>query len=123
MKKSDKELEEKIAKEFQQAFEDVDVPELPQEKLNELRKAVEKNKPVRKRIVMWRSITAIASAMCMIALIIIPTVIMLNKNDNPPAPPVYYGKDEATKVIHTIEETENIITANFPKYNFIYPLS
>lgn len=121
MKKSDKELEEKIAKEFQQAFEDVDVPELPQEKLNELRKAVEKNKPVRKRIVMWRSITAIASAMCLIALIIIPTVLMLNKNDNPPTqPPIYYGRDEATKVVHTLEETENIIATNFPKYNFIF---
>ena len=121
MKKSDKELEEKIAKEFQQAFEDVDVPELPQEKLNELRKAVEKNKPVRKRIVMWRSITAIASAMCLIALIIRPTVLMLNKNDNPPTqPPIYYGRDEATKIVHTLEETENIIATNFPKYNFIF---
>ena len=119
-KKNYKHIEEQIAKEFQQSFEDVDIPELSQESFNELRNAVEKNKPKRKKIVIWRSITAIASAMCMIALITIPTVIMLNKNDNPPAPPVYYGKAEATKIIHTLEETQQIINTNFPKYNFIF---
>ena len=120
-KKNYKHIEEQIAKEFQQSFENVDIPEPSQESFNELRNAVEKNKPKRKKIVIWRSITAIASAMCMIALIIIPTVIMLNKNDNPPTqPPIYYGKAEATKVVHTLEETENIIATNFPKYNFIF---
>lgn len=120
-KKSDKEFEEKIAKEFQQAFADVDIPDLPQERLNELRTAVAENKPKKKRIVLWRRITAFASAMCLIALIIIPTVIMLNKNDNPPTqPPVYYGKAEATKIVHTLEETQQIINTNFPKYNFIF---
>ena len=52
---------------------------------------------------------------------------MLNKNDNPQnpqnpptIPPTYYGKAEATKTPHSLEETQNIINTLFPKYNFMF---
>lgn len=124
MKKNDKEFEEKLSQELEQYYENVEVPELSEAKKEELRNLVAQNKPKRKRITLWRRITAVASAMCLIALIIIPTVIMLNKNDNPQNPPTnpptYYGDGEATKIQHTLEETQNIINTQFPKYNFMF---
>lgn len=120
MKKTDKEFERKFEQDLEQYFDSIEIPELSEERKKELRKKVEANKPIRKRITLWRRITAIASAMCLIALIIVPTVILLNKKDNPTPPPVYYGKAEATKIRHTLEETQDIISINFPKYNFIF---
>ena len=124
MKKNDKQFEEKLSQELEQYYESIEVPELSEEKKEELRNLVAQNKPKRKRITLWRKITAVASAMCLIALIIIPTVIMLNKNDNPQNPPtnppIYYGDDEATKVQHTLEETQNIVNTFFSKYNFMF---
>lgn len=124
MKKNDKEFEKKLSQELEQYYESVEVPELSEEKKEELRNLVAQNKPKRKRITLWRRITAVASAMCLIALIVIPTVIMLNKNDNPQNPPTnpptYYGKAEATKIQHTLEETQTIVNTNFSKYNFMF---
>lgn len=120
MKKNDKEFEEKLSQELEHYYKSIEVPELSDEKKEELRNLVAQNKPKRKRITLWRRITAVASAMCLIALIIIPTVIMLNKNDNPQNPPTYYGKAEALKTPHTLEETQNIVNTNFSKYNFMF---
>ena len=120
MKKTDKEFERKFEQDLEQYFDSIEIPKLSEERKKELRKKVEANKPIRKRITLWRRITAIASAMCLIAIIIVPTVILLNKKDNPTPPPEYYGKAEATKIRHTLEETQDIISINFPKYNFIF---
>jgi len=124
MKKNDKEFEEKLSQELQQYYENIEVPELSEAKKEELRNLVAQNKPKRKRITLWRRITAVASAMCLIALIIIPTVIMLNKNDNPQNPPTnpptYYGDAEAIKVPHSLEKTQEIVNSNFSKYNFMF---
>ena len=124
MKKNDKKFEEKLSQELNQYFDNVEVPELSLEKQEELRNLVAQNKPKRKKITLWQRITAVASAVCLIALIIIPTVIMLNKNDNPQnpptTPPTYYGDGEATKIQHSLEETQNIVNLNFSKYNFMF---
>ena len=124
MKKNEKEFEEKLSQEVNQYFDNIEVPELSEAKKEELRNLVAQNKPKRKRITLWKRITAVASAVCLIALIIIPTVIMLNKNDNqqnpPTNPPTYYGKAEATKIHHTLQETQEIVNTNFSKYNFMF---
>lgn len=124
MKKIDKEIEEKLSKELENYYNDIEVPELSDEKKAEFHKLIEQNKPKRKKITLLRRITAVASAMCLIALIIIPTVIMLNKSDNsenPPAPPpIYYGKAEAIKMTHDLVQTQEIINTNFSKYNFMF---
>jgi len=124
MKKNKDEFELKLEQELEQYFEDVEVPEMSEHRKEELRNLVAQNKLKRKRITLWRKITAVASAVCLIALIIIPTVIMLNKKDNTPNPPTnpptYYGKGEATKIQHTLEETQTIINTSFPKYNFMF---
>lgn len=124
MKKNDKEFEEKLSQELQQYYENIEVPELSEAKKEELRNLVVQNKPKRKKITLWQRITAVASAVCLITLIIIPTVIMLNKNDNPQNPPTnpptYYGDAEATKIHHTLQETQELVNANFEKYNFMF---
>ncbi len=120
MKKKDKQFEEKLSQDLEQYYNNIEVPELSVEKQEELRNFVAQNKPKRKRLKLWQRITAIASAVCLIALIIIPTVVILNKNDNPQNSPTYYGKAEATKIQHTLKETQNIVNNQFPKYNFIF---
>lgn len=129
MKKTDKELEQKLEQELEQYLNNIEVPDLNIEKQQELRKLVEQNKQKSKRITLWRRITAVASAVCLIALMIIPTVFLLNKNENPPSQPpspptnntpIYYGKAEATKTPHSLQETQEIISTKFPKYNFIF---
>jgi len=126
-KNKNQEYERKLNQDLEQYFLSVEVPELNNIKIESLKNHVSENKPIRKRITLWRKITAIASAICLIALIIIPTSVMLGKNDNsqnptntPPEPPIYYGKAEATKIPHSLEETQEIINANFSKYNFMF---
>ena len=76
MKKTDKELEQKLEQELEQYLNNIEVPDLNIEKQQELRKLVEQNKQKSKRITLWRRITAVASAVCLIALMIIPTVFL-----------------------------------------------
>lgn len=125
MKKNNKEFEEKLSKDLEQYYNDIEVPELSIKKQEELKNLVKQNKPKRKRWTLWQRITAVASAVCLVALIIIPTVIMLNKNDNPQTqppttPPIYYGKAEAIKTPHNLQETEALVNTYFQKYNFMF---
>lgn len=124
MKKNDKNFETKFNKDLEQYFNNIEVPELSISKQEELKRLVKQNKPKRKKFALWQRITAFAGAVCLLALILIPTIISLNKNDtpkNPPAtPPTYYGKAEATKIQHTLDETQTIISSTFPKYNFMF---
>ena len=124
MKKNDKKIEEKLSQDLEQYYNSIETPELSIEKQEELKNLVAQNKPKRKRFALWQRITAVASAICFVALIIIPTIIMLNKNDNPQnpptTPPTYYGDAEATKIQHTLSETQNLVNTNFSKYNFIF---
>lgn len=124
MKKNDKKFEKKLSQDLKQYYNDIEIPELSLEKQEELKNLVKQNKPKRKRFALWQRITAVASAVCLIALIIIPTVIMLNKNDDPQNPPVnpptYYGDAEAIKIQHTLSETQSLVNTKFSKYNFIF---
>lgn len=125
MKKiKDKKFEEKLSQDLEQYYNSIEVPELSDDKKAQLLKHIEQNTPRRKKITLWRKITAVASTVCLIALIIIPTVIMLNKNNtpkNPPAPPpIYYGKEEALKEPHDLLKTQEIVNTCFPKYNFMF---
>lgn len=125
MKKNDKEFEEQLSQDLQQYYDNIEVPELSESKKEELRNLVAQNKPKRKRLSLWQKITTVASAVCLIALIIIPTVIMLNKNDNPQnppnnPPPIYYGDGEATKIELNLAETQEIVNTYFSKYNFMF---
>lgn len=123
--KKNKKIEEQLSQDLEKYYEDIEVPELSLEKQEELRNLVKQNTPKRKRFALWQTITAVASAVCLVALIIIPTIVMLNKNDdpqNPPpiTPPIYFGKDEATKVELNLVETQNIVNTQFAKYNFMF---
>jgi len=135
MKKKIKDkFQEKFDQDLNQYFNNKEIQVLSIKKQDELKKLVSHNTPKIKKLSLWKKFTAAATSVCLIALIIIPTIVLLNKTDNPQNPPVtppvvtppvapppiYYGKAEATKIQHTLEETQEIINTNFPKYNFMF---
>lgn len=109
-----------IEKEIVKYFEETEVPELPAEELNKLKQKLA-NQPVQKplkhnRITIFRRITAVACAICLLLVGVIPTIAYFYKDE----PIIYYGNNEATRVDLSVETTQEIISANYPKYNFMF---
>jgi len=130
MKKNN--IEEKIEQEIYEYFDNVEVPDLSLQKQDELKNMVAKNKVKNKKLGLWKKISIFTSSLCMVMIIAITTILLLPKNDNPPTnpppaepppveqPPIYYGKAEATKIQHDLAKTQEIISTQFPKYNFMF---
>ena len=111
----------KIEKKIEQYFEDKEIPELSIQEQDKLRNLVKANKRNNKTQIFKR-VAIYASAFCLVLLMLIPTIMLINKKETPnkPTPTVYYGKDEATKKDLTIEETQEVISNSYAKYNFIF---
>ena len=128
MKKNN--IKEKIEQEIYEYFDNVEDHDLSLQKQEELKNMVVKNKIKNKKIGLWKKISVLTSSLCMVAIIALTTIMLMPKNDNPtttpPAeppveqPPIYYGKAEATKIQHDLTETQEIVSTQFPKYNFMF---
>lgn len=120
MNKSDKEFDKKIEEEFDKVFEQPSTSNERPSQSERFKNQLQKNKELRKNIIIFRSIAAMSCLVLIVISCLIPVWMKDDETSSPPEVIKYYGDNDIVQVEVSQDFVQEYINTNIPNYNFIF---